>query len=677
MAELAKQIRRHDRLYHQQDAPEISDTEYDGLRRRLEELEKEFPDLVPPDSPTHKVGAPAASGFKKRQHAVPMLSLSNAFSQEDVADFVVRVRRFLSLRDSEPLSFVAEPKIDGLSLSLRYEGRRLVMAATRGDGAQGEDVTENIRTISEIPKKLPKEVPDIFEVRGEVYMRRADFQTLNAAQEKEGEKIFANPRNAAAGSLRQLDSAITAKRQLRFFGYALGETSGEISDTQEGIRKKLAVWGFPEAEPWQVCDDVDALMKYYEGILVQRPEIPYDVDGVVYKVNRLDYQKRLGFVSRAPRWAIAHKFPAEQAQTVVNDITIQVGRTGTLTPVAELEPITVGGVVVARATLHNEDEIGRKDIRIGDHVLIQRAGDVIPQVVKSYADKRKKDSKPYVFPDHCPQCASLAVREDGEVARRCTGGLICPAQAVERLKHFVSKGAFDIEGLGDRIIRAFWEEKMIKMPGDIFRLEEKNENLVPPLQEREGWGDLSVKNLFQAINARRSVSFERFIYALGIRQVGQATARRLAKNYISLKNWRTAMMAAQDHGAAAYQDLVNIEDIGPAVAEDILSFFAEAHNREVLDDLEAQLEILDFVQADTGNSPVAGKTVVFTGALEKLGRAEAKAQAENLGAKVAGSVSKNTDYVIAGSDAGSKLKKAQELGVTVLSEDEWLALIAQ
>lgn len=676
MSDLARRIRRHDQLYHQQDAPEISDADYDALRQRLEELEKEFPGLAAPDSPTRSVGAAPASGFKKVRHAVPMLSLSNAFDGEDITDFVLRVRKFLNMKEGEPLDFVAEPKIDGLSLSLRYEDRKLVLAATRGDGSEGEDVTENVRTISEIPRNLPKTAPDVLEVRGEVYMRRSDFQKLNAAQEKEGDKVFANPRNAAAGSLRQLDCKITARRPLRFFGYALGETSENISDTQAGIREKLAGWGFPEAEPWRVCADADALMEYHGEVLSSRAEIPYDMDGVVYKVNRLDYQKRLGFVSRAPRWAIAHKFPAEQAQTVINEITIQVGRTGTLTPVAELEPVTVGGVVVSRATLHNEDEIARKDVRAGDHIVIQRAGDVIPQVVRVITEKRKAGSKPYVFPDHCPECGSLAIREEGEVARRCTGGLICPAQAVERLKHFVSKSAFDIEGLGDKIIRELWEEKLIAMPGDIFRLEEKNKKLHPPLQEREGWGDLSVRKLFDAIETRRHIGLDRFIYALGIRQVGQATARKLAKNYLSLENWRQAMMGAQNHESATYQDLINIEDIGPSVAEDILGFFAEPHNRKVLDDLQKQLAIEDFVLADTAGSPVAGKTVVFTGKLERLGRAEAKAQAENLGAKVAGSVSKNTDYVVAGADAGSKLKKAEELGVRVLSEDEWISLLS-
>ncbi len=676
-AELVKKIRHHDKLYYQKDTPEISDAAYDKLRRELVELEAEYPALITPDSPTQTVGAAPVGGFKKVRHSVPMLSLQNAMSEEEMRDFFDRIRKFLKLPEDEEIEVVAEPKIDGTSCSLRYENRKLVLAATRGDGAEGEDVTANVRTIKDLPQELPKGAPELIEVRGEVYMRRDDFMKMNEAQAAAGKQIFANPRNAAAGSLRQLDSRITAQRPLHFFGYALGEVEGEIADTQDGIRKKLHAWGFKEAKPAKICRSPDEVLKYYEGVLEQRPDLPYEIDGVVYKANRLDWQERLGFVSRAPRWAIAHKFPAEQAVTVINDIEIQVGRTGTLTPVARLEPIGVGGVVVSNATLHNEDEIERKDVRIGDHVVIQRAGDVIPQVVGVVMDKRKPGARKYKFPDKCPVCGSKAVREEGEVAWRCTGGLICSAQVLERLRHFTSRNAFDIEGLGDKIIAELWEAKLLRTPGDIFRLEAQNEKLKPPLQEWEGWGEQSVKKLFAAIDARRTISLERFIYALGIRQVGEATARKLASNFLSLKNLRKAMSAAQDNESEAYKELTAIEDIGPSVAEDLLAFFAEKHNREVLDDLESLLTVEDFVPPDISGSKVAGKTVVFTGTLAQMGRAEAKARAESLGAKVAGSVSKKTDYVVAGEDAGSKLKAARELGVKVLTEQEWLDLIGE
>ncbi len=666
---LRRQIRHHDKLYFQKDAPEISDADYDTLKKRLEEIEAAFPELLTPDSPTQKVGAAPAKDFAKLRHAVPMLSLANVFSDEEVADFIERVQRFLNTK--EPVEFLAEPKIDGLSCSLRYEDQKLVRAATRGDGETGEDVTANVRTIKDVPHQLPKDAPAVLEVRGEVYMTRHDFAKLNEAQEKAGEKIFANPRNGAAGSLRQLDSSITAKRPLKFFGYALGETSEEIADSQEGVRKKLAKWGFQIPDPAMVADSAEKLLKYHAQTYEDRPDIPYDIDGIVYKVNNLALQKRLGFVSRSPRWAAAHKFPAERAETILNDIVIQVGRTGTLTPVAELEPISVGGVVVSRATLHNEDELARKDIRIGDHVIIQRAGDVIPQVVEVVLSKRKASAKPFKFPDKCPDCGSAAVREEGEVAKRCTGGLICPAQAVERLKHFVSKHGFDIEGLGDKIIQEFWSEGLIKNPGDIFRLGKHAEDL----KTREGWGILSVKNLLESIEERRTIGLDRFIYALGIRQIGQATARKLAQHYETLDRFVGQMREAKDMESAAWQDLTNIEDIGPAVAGDLVGFFAESHNRKVIDDLKDELSVESFKRPDVSGSPVAGKTVVFTGKLVTLGRDEAKAQAESLGAKVASAVSKNTDYVIAGEDAGSKLKKATELGVKVLSEDEWLKLI--
>lgn len=673
--ELVRQIHHHDVAYHQQDNPEISDAAYDALRRELLAIEAAHPQWVTADSPTHKVGAVAAGGFKKVRHAVPMLSLSNAFEDQDAYDFIERVRKFLSLPDSETLAFVAEPKIDGLSCSLRYERGVLVLAATRGDGAEGEDITQNVRTIADVPHTLKNNPPDILEVRGEVYMRRDEFIALNERQQAAGKPLFANPRNAAAGSVRQLDAKITAMRPLRFLGYALGEVSAPIADTQWGIRQALSSFGFVDAEPARLCHSAEDILAYYRAVEQQRPDLSYEIDGVVYKTDRLDYQARLGFISRAPRWAIAHKFPAEKAVTIINGIDIQVGRTGALTPVARLEPISVGGVVVSNATLHNADEIERKDIRIGDHVVIQRAGDVIPQVVEVLFDKREGDPAPYMFPSLCPVCGSHAVREEGEVVVRCTGGLICAAQAVERLKHFVSRLAFDIEGLGDKIIHEFWDERIVQSPGDIFRLPQTNEALAVPLQQREGWGEKSVDKLFKAIEARRTIGFERFIYALGIRQVGEATAKKLAGHYTTLTDLRAAMERAVAADSEARADLMNIEDIGPSVAEDVIAFFNEPHNQTVLDDLSSLLTITPYNVPKMGNSPVAGKVVVFTGTLTTVGRNEAKARAEQLGAKVASAVSGKTDYVIAGEDAGSKLEKARSLGVTVLSEEEWLALI--
>ena len=632
------------------------------------------------DSPTQTVGAALAKGFSKVQHAVPMLSLSNVFTKEDVSDFIERIRKFLGLPADEKLEFVAEPKIDGLSCSLRYENGKLVMAATRGDGAEGEDITANVKTISDVPQILPDDAPDILEVRGEIYMGRKDFAALNAAQEEAGKPVFANPRNAAAGSVRQLDSKVTAKRALKFFGYALGQVSENFADTHYEVREKLKAWGIPETS-FEICENVEQIMKHYEEILEERADLDFEIDGVVYKVNRLDYQDRLGFISRSPRWATAHKFPAEQAITRLKAIDIQVGRTGALTPVARLEPITVGGVVVSNATLHNEDEIARKNIRIGDMVVIQRAGDVIPQVVKALEDKRDGSETEFKFPDHCPICGSVAIREDDDVVRRCTGGLICDAQAVERLKHFVSRLAFDIDGLGSKIIELFWEKQIIKTPADIFRLKDKNQagEITPPLQEWEGWGEKSVENLFASIDERRKIPMNRFIYALGIRQVGEATAKRLAANYGDVKTLHAAMKSAQEkageEGNEALTELLNIDDIGPSVAEDLIAFFNEPHNEDVLSDLQAQLEITPYDMPGNSDSPVSGKTVVFTGTLVTMTRAEAKVRAEQLGAKVAGSVSKKTDYVVAGADAGSKLKKAKDLNVEVLTEEEWKTLI--
>jgi len=667
---LSREIAEHDTSYYQNDAPKISDAEYDALRGRLNDIEAAFPEMVKPDSPSERVGAAPATGFKKVPHAVPMLSLGNAFDDDDVAEFLARVRRFLGLSDEEAVDIVCEPKIDGLSVSLRYEKGAFVQGATRGDGSTGEDITENLKTLSEIPKML-KDAPDVLEVRGEVYMTKKDFAALNRAQEDSEQRVFANPRNAAAGSLRQKDPAVTASRPLSLFAYAWGEVSGPVAQTHWDYLERLRIWEFPTNPLAELQSELEQCLAFYRRIEAARAGLDYDIDGMVYKVNRLDWQDRLGQVSRAPRWAVAHKFPAEKAQTVLTDITIQVGRTGTLTPVANLEPVTVGGVVVSRATLHNRDEIIRKDAREGDTVIIQRAGDVIPQVVSVVLDKRPKDSVAYVFPETCPECGSHAEQEDSEVATRCTGGLVCPAQRVEMLKHFVSRGAFDIEGLGAKHIEIFSGEEIIKTPADIFRLRD----MADEISARDGWGRQSADNLIAAIEDRRTIGLDRFIYALGIRQVGQATARLLAKQYGSLQGWRDHMQAAQDRESDAYGELVNIDGIGPAVADDLLGFCAEDHNRSVLDDLADLLTVEDFQPPDSSSSPIAGKTVVFTGSLENLSRAEAKTRAEALGAKVAGSVSKKTDYVIVSADAGSKAKKAKELGVATLSEEEWLALI--
>jgi DNA ligase (NAD+) len=671
---LAREIAHHDRLYHQNDAPEISDAAYDELRARNDALEARFPRLKRADTPSERVGAAPSSGFKKVRHSVPMLSLANAFGEEEVRDFLARIVRFLDL--DGPPEILAEPKIDGLSCALHYRQGQFQLAATRGDGATGEDITANARTIDEIPEALSgRDWPEILEVRGEVYMRREDFAAFNRQQENSGGKIFANPRNAAAGSLRQLDPTITRERPLRFFAYAWGHTSEPLGETMAEARERLHAWGFHVTEPSALCRSPEELIGFHQRLLAQRPELPFDIDGLVYKVNRLDLQQRLGFVSRAPRWAVAHKFPAERAETILREIAIQVGRTGALTPVAILEPITVGGVVVSRATLHNEDEITRKDLREGDHVIIQRAGDVIPQIVAVVPERRPAESEPYVFPEICPECGSHAVREDDEAVRRCSGGLICPAQAVERLKHFVSRHAFDIEGLGDKQVKFLFESGRIKAPGDIFRLQAIDGQGAPPLSAQPGWGALSAENLFRAIDDRRLVPLDRFIYALGIRHIGRENARLLARYYASASRLRTALTDAQDSESEAYRELVGIDGIGPIVALSLLAFFAEPHNQAVLQDLMDTLEIEDLVLADTSDSPVAGKTVVFTGKLETFTRDEAKARAEGLGAKVAGSVSRNTDYLVAGPGAGSKAKKAEELGVHILSEEDWLELI--
>ncbi|GEO80492.1 NAD-dependent DNA ligase LigA [Pararhodospirillum oryzae] len=683
LAELAAAIAHHDRLYYQDDEPDLTDAEYDALRARNQALEARFPDLVRADSPSARVGAAPVEGFAQVRHAVPMLSLANAFDDDEVREFDARVRRFLRLKDDDALAYRAEPKIDGLSFSARYENGVFVRAATRGDGTTGEDITRNLATLADLPSRLNDDAPPaVLEVRGEVFMRKADFARLNEEQTARGRKVFANPRNAAAGSLRQLDPAITAQRPLSLYAYAWGEIEGLASpfETHGAFLERLRAWGFPVHPQTQACASVEDLIAYTATIAAVRADLDHDIDGVVFKVDRLDWQQRLGTLSRAPRWAIARKFPAELATTRVNAIRVQVGRTGALTPVAELEPVTVGGVVVSRATLHNEDEIRRKDVRVGDWVQVRRAGDVIPQVVAVDPARRPADADPYAFPDRCPACDSHAVRREGEVARRCTGGLICPAQAVERLKHFVSRGAFDVEGLGERSLEAFFKEGLITSPADLFTLEERDQapGRLTRLQNRDGWGPKSVANLFAALNARRAgVSLERFIYALGIPQVGEATARLLARHYGSLEAWRQAMTEAGDETHPAFATLVGIEGIGPSMARDLVEFFAEPHNVQVLDALLATgVRVLDVEAPEESTGPLAGKTVVFTGTLETLSRAEAKTRAQAAGAKVTGSVSARTDYLVAGADAGSKATKAAALGVTVLDEAAFLELCA-
>ncbi len=680
---LAFEIARHDALYHGEDAPEIADADYDILRQRNAELEQRFPQLVRADSPSQKIGAAPLTGFDKIRHSVPMLSLSNAFVEEDVQDFVDRISRFLGLSPNAEFAVTAEPKIDGLSISIRYENGRFAEAATRGDGSEGENVTENVRTIAEIPEKLRgSTVPDLIDVRGEIYMSKTDFMALNAGQIERGAKVYANPRNFAAGSLRQKDPSITASRSLKFFAYAWGEVSARPAETQTGMLAEFERWGLPTNPLVRRCVGTAELLAYYAEIAVSRAGLDYDIDGIVYKVDRLDFQERLGFASRAPRWAIAHKFPADVATTALLDIEIQVGRTGALTPVAKLNPVTVGGVVVSNATLHNEDEIARKDIRIGDWVSIQRAGDVIPQVLGPVKEKRQANSEPFVFPSRCPVCDSEAIREvdektgEADVVKRCTGGLICPAQVKERLKHFVSRNAFDIDGLGAKQIEYFFGEGLIEQPADIFLLSKRNGDLDVPLDERKGFGKKSVEKLFAAIDERRSVGIDRFLYALGIRHIGQGTARDLAKQFTTIEAFREAVEAAINEGtnSEAYSELENIDGIGPIVVKALVDFFSEQHNQTALDALLQHVSVEPFVFEQSDTSEVSGKTVVFTGSLEQMTRSEAKALAERLGAKVAGSVSKKTDYLVAGEDAGSKLKKAGELGVTILTETDWIEL---
>ncbi|MGM5010165.1 NAD-dependent DNA ligase LigA [Rhizobium sp. 969_B3_N1_2] len=695
---LAKEIAHHDALYHGRDRPEISDADYDALKRRNDALEVRFPELIPEDSPSRRVGAAPSVTFSPVVHARPMLSLDNTFSQEDVQDFVASVYRFLGRLPDQSIAFTAEPKIDGLSMSIRYENGRLVTAATRGDGTTGENVTANIRTIAEIPNELPKGVPAVVEIRGEVYMAKSDFLALNRQMEAEGKQTYVNPRNTAAGSLRQLDAKVTASRKLKFFAYAWGEISEMPADTQFGMVQTFKDWGFPVNPLMKRLNSVADILAHYDEIGLERPDLDYDIDGVVYKVDSLELQARLGFRSRSPRWATAHKFPAEQAFTEVEKIEIQVGRTGALTPVARLKPITVGGVVVTNATLHNEDYIkgignsGERirpedhDIREGDTVIVQRAGDVIPQILDVVMEKRLADARSYEFPKTCPVCGSHAVREVNEKTgkmdsvRRCTGGFICRAQATEHLKHFVSRNAFDIEGLGSKQIDFFFEHEdaslQIRTAPEIFTLEKRQQQSLTKLENIDGFGKVSVGKLYTAINERRSIALHRFIYALGIRHVGETTAKLLARSYGTYEAFATAMKEAAPLSGDAWNDLNAIEGIGEVVARAMVEFYKEPRNVEVITRLLEEVTPQQAEQPVTTGSPVAGKTVVFTGSLEKFTRDEAKARAESLGAKVAGSVSKKTDIVVAGPGAGSKLDKARELGVQTMDEDEWLALIS-
>jgi DNA ligase (NAD+) len=699
LARLAGEIAKHDKLYYQEDAPAISDAEYDHLRRRNIEIEARYPELIRHDSPSQRVGAKPAERFEKVRHARPMLSLDNAFTDEDIRDFAARVRRFLKLGADEELTLVAEPKIDGLSCSLRYEKGELVLAATRGDGAEGENVTANVRTIADVPKKFHgRNPPHVFEVRGEVYMTHADFAALNKRQEKAGEKIYVNPRNTAAGSLRQLDPSITARRPLRFFAYAWGESSQMRHETHWDVLQALKDWGFAVNPLIRRCRTVEEALSFYNEIQHNRALLGYDIDGVVYKVDNLKLQERLGFVSRSPRWAIAHKFPAEQAETVVEEIAIYVGRTGQLTPVAHVKPVTVGGVVVSNVSLHNEDEIARKDVREGDTVVIQRAGDVIPQLVRVVAERRARNAKPYKMPETCPVCGSHAVREinsktgELEAARRCVNTLSCPAQVVERLYHFVSRNAFDIEGLGGEFIQLLHEAGLVKEPADVFTLKDHADAFHAVLKRH--FAEISARNaekrgkagaakkakekteyllgnkLLAAIESRRVVPLDRFIIALGIPEVGESTAKLLARNFHSLDGFLKSMESEE-----AVAELDAIEGIGDVTAQTIKDFFDERHNREALRRLLKRIDVSDVAAPSASGSPVAGKTIVFTGSLEKMTRNEAKARAESLGAKVAGSVSKKTDLVVAGPGAGSKLTDARALGITIISEDEWLQLI--
>lgn len=672
LAFLAKRMAELDKAYYQADDPLVSDAEYDALKRRNEAIEARFPHLVRADSPSKKVGAKASEDFAKVTHSVPMLSLGNIFSTDEIFEFSNRIRRFLGLDDDAELAFMAEPKLDGLSFSALYVNGEFVRGATRGDGSVGEDITKNLKQIKDLPLKLVgNDIPERLDIRGEVIMNKADFFALNDEQTAAGKKPFANPRNAAAGSLRQLDPRITGRRRLSLFGYTFGETSAEPWDSQDAFLQKIRSWGFPVNPEVRLCKTAQELADFFENLADKRPNLPYDIDGAVYKVNRRDWQERLGFVARAPRWAIAHKFPAEQAQTKLENIRIQVGRTGALTPVADLTPVNVGGVMVSHATLHNEDELKRKDIRIGDTVVIQRAGDVIPQVVRVVLEKRPADSVPFEFPTVCPVCGAHVVRDPDEAVQRCSGGLVCPAQAVESLKHFVSRDALNIEGLGAKNMAFFFDRGWIKTPSDVFTLESR---VGADIRKLDGWGDKSADNLFAAIRkVAAATPMEKFLFALGIREVGQATARLLAAHYLTMPAFLEQMALAQDRESDAYKELLSIESIGDVIACEILDFTAEEHNRTEIDKLLNLMTVTAFVPVEN-DSPLAGKTVVFTGSLETMTRSEAKAKAQSAGAKVAGSVSKKTDYVVLGADAGSKAQKAAELGITVLSESEFTEL---
>src|SRR6056297_1648819 len=687
LARLADLVAQADAAYHGQDAPIMSDAAYDALVQRNAAIEARFPDLMREDSPSRRVGFTPSEGFGKVTHAVRMLSLGNAFEDDEIREFDARIRRYLGLGPQAALTYTSEPKIDGLSLSLRYEQGRLVQAATRGDGAEGENVTANARTIADIPHDLGGAgVPELLEVRGEVYMSHADFEALNARQAARSDKRFANPRNAAAGSLRQLNAAITAARPLRFFAYGWGELSVPLADTQMGAIERLASLGFSTNPLTKLCDGPAALLAQYAEIEQARATLGYDIDGVVYKVDDLALQARLGFRSTTPRWAIAHKFPAELAWTQLEAINIQVGRTGALSPVARLTPVTVGGVVVSNATLHNEDYIaGRdakgqqirdgKDIREGDWVQVYRAGDVIPKISDVDLAQRPEGAEPYVFPTSCPDCGSDAVREEGDAVRRCMGGLVCPAQAVEKLKHFVSRAAFDIEGLGAKQVEQFYRDGWIAEPGDIFTLQERYGGGMQQLKNRDGWGEKSANNLFEAIEEKRKIPFGRLLFALGIRHVGEQASNLIARNYGRWEEFTAAMDGAAGFEGPEWERLLGIDGVGEVLARSLVGAFAEPNERASIDRLVAHLEVEEVAAPDTSGSPVAGKTVVFTGSLEKMTRAEAKARAEALGAKVSGSVSARTDLLVAGPGAGSKAKKAAELGIETMDEDEWLALI--
>jgi len=705
--QLVKELNKHNEAYYTNDAPSISDAEYDTLKNELSQLEEKYPKLANSDSPTQKVGYKILNEFEKVKHSQPMLSLSNAFSKQDIQDFIDRTNRFLGLDlfNNSEISVFCEPKIDGLSFAARYEDGIFVQGATRGDGSVGEDITENLKTIKTLPQKLKtRNPPKVFEVRGEIYISKVDFEKLNNSQKEKGLKVFANPRNAAAGSLRQLNTSITASRNLKYFAYSLGETSDDFKmKSQEDLINKFKCFGFTIADLTKLCDSVEKILDFYEYTMEIRHKLDYDIDGLVYKINDLNLQNRLGFVTHHPRWAIAHKFPAEKGITVINKIDIQVGRTGALTPVARLVPLTVGGVVVSNATLHNKDEIERKDIREGDTVSIQRAGDVIPQVVKVYLEKRPKNSKPFIFPEACPVCGSKALSTEEDVVIRCIGGINCPAQIAETLKHFVSKNAFDIDGLGVKQIENFYENKRIQNFVDIFKLEERERKIEKsysgdgdlfrannleienypktPIRYLEGWGNKSADNLFKGVNEARNVTLNKFIFALGIRFLGEVTAKLLAKNYISIENLLFKMQKAAsknlmlERDTDEYKNFIAIDGIGEKTANAILDYFEDSRILKLIKELIKELKIEDFVDTENTDSPLYDKTVVLTGSLSSMTRAEAKARAEEMGAKVAGSVSKKTDYIIAGEESGSKLKKAQELGIKILNEKEWLELL--